>query len=424
MAQTVIDCQNIKKRYRLGQTASPDTLRDALSGVLRRGGRSGSDAASADTPTPGNDRDFWALKGVSFKVERGECLGIIGHNGAGKSTLLKVLARITEPTAGRIEMHGRVAALLEVGTGFHPELTGLENTYLNGSILGMTRKEVKAKLADIVEFAGTSKFMDTPVKRYSSGMRVRLGFAVAAHLDPEILIIDEVLAVGDVSFQKRCLGRMKDQIDAGRAVIFVSHQMPFVSKLCNRVAVMDHGQLVSTGNPSGMIKRYLELQYQGESPLDQPNDADDPDLVLRSASLNDTALPGELSLPMGSPLDARFTFGRPDESYPGFRCGLHFSTTEGVKVLSYLLATELKELPDQEGRFEVRCRVPRLPLTSGRYEVSIGARDNTRVLLMPRSFGAVEVIPEDSSTPGIIPRYGTHGYFVDHAEWQLGATVR
>ena len=212
------------------------------------------------SPGRGGIDEFWALKDVSFEVRQGEIVGIIGRNGAGKATLLKILSGITEPTEGEVRMRGRVASLLEVGTGFHPELSGRENIYLNGAILGMSRAEIKAKFDEIVAFAEIEKFIDTPVKRYSSGMYVRLAFAVAAHLEPEILLVDEVLAVGDASFQKKCLGKMGDVAREGRTVLFVSHSMPSVMRLCNRVLLLDHGKLVARGSPHQVISAYLQSE--------------------------------------------------------------------------------------------------------------------------------------------------------------------
>jgi lipopolysaccharide transport system ATP-binding protein len=233
---------------------SPDSELQALSSQLQAPG-SLLPAPSSPLPT----EEFWALKGVSFEVKQGEVLGIIGRNGAGKTTLLKILSRITEPTEGRVRIRGRVASLLEVGTGFHPELTGRENIFLNGAILGMSREEIKRKFDQIVDFSGVQKFIDTPVKRYSSGMYVRLAFAVAAHLEPEILIIDEVLAVGDIEFQKKCLGKMEDVADEGRTILFVSHNMAAVQKLCNRVAVLDGGRIVHIDAPEDAVRLYFKL---------------------------------------------------------------------------------------------------------------------------------------------------------------------
>jgi lipopolysaccharide transport system ATP-binding protein len=214
-----------------------------------------------------SEEEFWALKDVSFEIRRGERVGIIGRNGAGKSTLLKILSRITEPTTGRVEICGRVASLLEVGTGFHPELTGRENIYLNGAILGMTRREIRSKFDEIVDFAEVEKFLDTPVKRYSSGMYVRLAFAVAAHLEPEILVVDEVLAVGDASFQKKCLGKMEDVAEReGRTVLFVSHQMNAIAKLCNRCLVLSHGILsLDSHSPRYAINQYFGTDQKAMS---------------------------------------------------------------------------------------------------------------------------------------------------------------
>ena len=204
--------------------------------------------------------DFvWALKDINFEVARGEVLGIVGNNGAGKSTLLKILSQITSPTLGEITIHGRIAALLEVGTGFHPELTGRENIFLNGAILGMTKAEIKKKLDEIVDFSGVSRYLDTPVKRYSSGMLVRLGFAVAAHLEPEILIVDEVLAVGDIEFQQKCLGKMKDVSQHGRTILFVSHNMSAVKTLCSKCLLLKDGTMDSIGNTDEIVSKYLNL---------------------------------------------------------------------------------------------------------------------------------------------------------------------
>lgn len=236
-----IRVQNLSKRYSIGKQKD-SSMRNALGNVFNR-----KKAAS---------EDFWALKKISFDIQKGDIIGIIGKNGAGKSTLLKILSQITAPSEGSIEINGRVASLLEVGTGFHPELTGRENVYLNGTILGMTRKEVKDKFEEIVEFSGVRKFIDTPVKHYSSGMYVRLAFAVAAHLEPEILIIDEVLAVGDAEFQKKCLGKMQDVAGQGRTVLFVSHNMAAVKSLCNKGIVFSGGQKIFEGTVREALEKY------------------------------------------------------------------------------------------------------------------------------------------------------------------------
>lgn len=270
MSDIAIRVEHLSKRYRLGQYvgsgAQYKTLRESLTNAVtapfRRlrqtgDGRRKTGHRSPVSGQPSTDRFLWALRDVSFEVKRGEVLGIIGRNGAGKSTLLKILSRITEPTEGRVEMHGRVGSLLEVGTGFHPELTGRENIYLSGAILGMTRKEIDRKFDEIVDFSGVEKYIDTPVKRYSSGMRVRLGFAVAAHLEPEILLIDEVLAVGDAEFQKKCLGKMGDVAKEGRTVLFVSHNMGAIQNLCQRAFLLENGGISMEGEVEGVVRHYL-----------------------------------------------------------------------------------------------------------------------------------------------------------------------
>ncbi len=258
----VIKARNVSKRYLVGHHSSSaeryDTWRDMAGRYARNFGRKAVDMARGRPFVQGDVvEEFWALKDVSFDVSRGEVLGIVGRNGAGKSTLLKILSRITETTEGRIEIRGRVASLLEVGTGFHPELTGRENVFLNGAILGMSRAEIRARFDEIVQFADVTNFLDTPVKRYSSGMAVRLAFAVAAHVDPEILIVDEVLAVGDAEFQKKCLGKMQDVSRRGRTVLFVSHQLAAISALCDSCLLLDNGTVIERGTPAAVLSTYL-----------------------------------------------------------------------------------------------------------------------------------------------------------------------
>src|SRR5882724_12021990 len=246
-----ITVDNLGKEYRLGtQDSAYATIRETLAAKSRSLWKG---AARSEK------KKIWALRGVSFEVNQGEVIGIIGRNGAGKSTLLKILSRITEPTTGRVELHGRVGSLLEVGTGFHPELTGRENIYLNGSILGMRHYEIDRRFDEIVAFAEIEKFVDTPVKRYSSGMYLRLAFAVAAHLEPEILLVDEVLAVGDVQFQKRCLGKIEQVAGEGRTVLFVSHNMPAVQRLCNRGILLSEGKVARDGDVRLAVQEYLTL---------------------------------------------------------------------------------------------------------------------------------------------------------------------
>jgi lipopolysaccharide transport system ATP-binding protein len=262
MPVPIISVENLGKCYPLRTPGvRSGLLRDTLGGLLRNPLAALRRAAPG---APGGNEDFWAVRDLSFTVQPGEVVGIIGRNGAGKSTVLKMLSRITDPTAGRITLRGRVASLLEVGTGFHPDLTGRENIFLNGAILGMTRREIHRRLDEIVAFAEVEKFLDTPVKRYSSGMYVRLAFAVAAHLDPEILIIDEVLAVGDAAFQRKCLAKLQSATrDEGRTVLFVSHNLASVRQLCSRALVLQAGQVVADAAPAEAITRYMSLMPRG-----------------------------------------------------------------------------------------------------------------------------------------------------------------
>jgi lipopolysaccharide transport system ATP-binding protein len=265
-AEIVVKAEGVGKRYRLGVTDRKQLTDEFKALVYRLRGKEDPNAiigSGFDQQRIGED--FWALRDISFEVRRGEVLGIIGHNGAGKSTLLKLLSRITLPTEGIIGMKGKVSSLLEVGTGFHPELTGRDNIYLNGAILGMRKAEVEAKLDDIVAFSGIEHHLDTPVKRYSSGMRVRLGFAVAAHLEPEVLIVDEVLSVGDAEFQRKSMGKMKDSAASGRTVLFVSHNMTAMRSLCDRVLWLDHGRLRMAGPTQDVVNAYLKNYSEDRS---------------------------------------------------------------------------------------------------------------------------------------------------------------
>jgi len=270
MTQIAISAEGLGKRYRLGQDLDPYArLSEVLSSGLRAPFRRRSERAAA--------AEFWALRDVEFEIAEGAAVGIIGRNGAGKSTLLKILSRITWPTTGSVTLHGRIASLLEVGTGFHPELTGAENVYMSGAVLGMHHAEIRRNFDEIVDFSGIDpKFLNTPVKRYSSGMQVRLGFAVAAHLQSEILLIDEVLAVGDMEFQKRCLGKMDEVANSGRTILFVSHQLPMIASLCNRCLLLERGRVVASGPTSDVIHRYQSGVGANAAMVDFSNEANRP----------------------------------------------------------------------------------------------------------------------------------------------------
>jgi lipopolysaccharide transport system ATP-binding protein len=342
-----------------GRLLNPFTL----AGQLRKARRQAAQEHAA------SEEEFWALKDVNFEIRRGERVGIIGRNGAGKSTLLKILSRITEPTTGRVEIRGRVASLLEVGTGFHPELTGRENIYLNGAILGMTRREIRSKFDEIVDFAEVEKFLDTPVKRYSSGMYVRLAFAVAAHLEPEILVVDEVLAVGDASFQKKCLGKMEDVSRAGRTILFVSHNMPAVNTLCSRGIALQGGRLILDSDIQQAVSSYLGSgsNYSGRIDLqNHPN--------------RERGLKPWLDWIEIDGADQGLELGKAVEIMIGYRAfkpireaqfTISFATLQGEQIFVLNSSWQSSAIPESlDKRGVVKCVIPKLPLMPGRYSVS------------------------------------------------------
>ncbi len=343
MNDLAIRAKNLGKLYNLGRSASREA-----------------------------DPEFWALKDVSFEVESGQVIGVIGNNGAGKSTLLKVLSRITDPTAGQVEIKGRVGSLLEVGTGFHPELTGRENIYLNGVIIGMKRSDIRKKFAEIVEFAGVENFLDTPVKRYSSGMYMRLAFSVAAHLDPDILIIDEVLAVGDAAFQKKCLGKLRDvATQAKRTVLFVSHNLQAVQALCDRTMHLERGRIAAFGDTRTVVGRYLETtstaltgsQYWSH---DAPGNAD-----IRLESIEVKSNDSSNGIYSSSQnLTVEFGFAAASE-LPGLRVGFELATTTGITVFSTWQNDPGQGgfLKAHSGTNQWRCTVPAGLLNAGTYLV-------------------------------------------------------
>jgi lipopolysaccharide transport system ATP-binding protein len=297
-----IQTDQLSKQYQIGEMQSAyGTLRDTLASGARRLVRRDHSQ---------HVEDIWALRDVSLEVPEGQVLGVIGKNGAGKSTLLKILTRITTPTSGTAEIHGRVGSLLEVGTGFHPELTGRENVFLNGSVLGMKRREIQSKFDEIVEFSGVQRFIDTPVKRYSSGMSVRLAFSVAAHLEPEILLVDEVLAVGDAEFQRRCLGRMEDLSQSGRTVLFVSHQMQAVTQLCDRAILLEQGEIALDGSAEYVVAEYLQLVGGSSSERTWPEDSAPGDTVVRLLAVRVVDEDGDVvsSVDVRKPVGIEMTF--------------------------------------------------------------------------------------------------------------------
>lgn len=333
MSRIAIRAEHVGKQYRIGAAKAPHgtlvhTVGDAARAAMRRVAR-----GLRRTPRA-TDRLVWALRDVSFEVREGEVLGLIGRNGAGKSTLLKVLSRITEPTVGRIEVHGRVGSLLEVGTGFHPELTGRDNVYLNGSILGMHRAYIDRRFDEIVDFAGIERFIDTPVKRYSSGMYLRLAFAVAAHLEPDILILDEVLAVGDASFQKKCLGKMQDVASHGRTVLFVSHDIAAVTRLCTRALLLDGGTVAADGPAHLVARQYLQSGLGSRAVREWPDSARAPgNQVVRLVRARVRTVDGRTAdaVDIRSPVGVELTYEVLEPGHvlvPNF----HFTNEDGVRA--------------------------------------------------------------------------------------------
>ncbi len=327
---------------------------------------------------------FWALKDVSFEINKGDVVGIIGRNGAGKSTLLKVLSRITEPTSGQIDLYGRVGSLLEVGTGFHPELTGRENTYLNGAILGMSKREITRHFDAIVEFAGVEQFLDTPVKRYSSGMYVRLAFAVAAHLEPEILIVDEVLAVGDAEFQKKCLGKMQDVAAHGRTVIFVSHNMGAVQQLCPTAILLRAGRIYKSGPTDQVVPEYLsDAHYSMDGDIDlsnhQARSVGNQPIIQRIRLLSSNGIPTAQFLP-DEGLVAEIEL-QPSKTIYAPRLALAIEDSYGRRITTVASYFGNQPLPDISERCRIKCTLPRLNLGTGRYLISVSIANKTEGML-------------------------------------------
>jgi lipopolysaccharide transport system ATP-binding protein len=385
MSDAIIRVENLGKKYRIQHQAGRPryvALRDVIAQklkapfqFLRRSkmadGSSGqSPISQLPTPRASKTEDFWALKGVSFEVRQGEVVGIIGRNGAGKSTLLKILSRITDPTEGRVRIKGRVASLLEVGTGFHPELTGRENIFLNGAILGMHRSEIKQKFDEIVAFAEVEKFLDTPVKRYSSGMYVRLAFAVAAHLEPEILIVDEVLAVGDAQFQKKCLGKMQDVAKGGRTVLFVSHNMAAVERLCSRGFVLEGGRVAFGGGVGDSIRFYLQRLAGRASTLPDP----DTRPGNGHARIRDIDCPPFFE--SGDCLEITFDIAvRQPVRNPDFRMGLY--SLGGSCICAFANSLLKEELGPLGSNAKVTLRTDPLPLNFGSYTINVSISEGT-----------------------------------------------
>ena len=386
MSETAIKVEGLSKRYRIGaQQRAYRTLREKLNETamapfravkyLTNGNGKGNRNGNGNGHNPKSET-FWALKDVSFEVKPGEVVGIIGRNGAGKSTLLKILSRITEPTEGYADISGRIASLLEVGTGFHPELSGRENIFLNGSILGMKRVEIRRKFDEMVTFAEIEKFIDTPVKHYSSGMYVRLAFAVAAHLDPEILLIDEVLAVGDAAFQKKCLGKMEDVAKEGRTVLFVSHNMAAVENLCGRGILLADGKVGHAGGVGECVAAYMDsgiMSHEGDVDLTcHPTRRPDALPLLKRVRLLDKDDNVRDRFNCGEPMKIEFTFD-PVIALRAPQFGIGVDDWMGSRIFSTTTYFSDSQLPSLDSPCRVSCQIDELPLAPGRYTLSFSA---------------------------------------------------
>jgi lipopolysaccharide transport system ATP-binding protein len=407
MSDTVISVENLSKRYLIGhesaQRQNYTALRDVIARETRNFVRKASDLFHGRQIVQGDEtEEIWALRNVSFEVKQGEVVGIIGRNGAGKSTLLKILSRITEPSEGRVRLRGRVGSLLEVGTGFHPELTGRENIYLNGAILGMTHAEIRRKFDEIVAFAEVEKFLDTPVKRYSSGMYVRLAFAVAAHLEPEILIVDEVLAVGDAEFQRKCLGRMSDVASHGRTVLFVSHNVGMITSLCSSAIWLDQGLIRDRGAIRTVVGQYLAKGISSQERVVRLSKYQTADAQIYLESLEWLS---NIPLQHGQPLKARICFTT-RAPLSDIAIGIGFSGLEGKRLLTYET-----DFPDgvrpsivKPGLYWADVEVESLPLGPDIYNLDIGCRsgDFYSVAYLPACV-QLEIVA-GPNTPGSIVR--------------------
>ena len=371
-------------------------------------------ASDQDSNIPGI---IWALKDVSFEVTKGQVLGVIGSNGAGKSTLLKILSKITPPTQGRAEFHGRISSLLEVGTGFHPELTGRENIYLNGTILGMSKKEIDRKFDNIVEFSEIAKFIDTPVKRYSNGMRVRLAFSVSAHLEPEILLIDEVLAVGDAAFQKKSLGKMGSVAKAGRTVVFVSHNMGAIASLCERVIWFKRGRLIRSGEPSEVISAYLQDNIQSGATWENTQlNRDDQEVQIKSVKiLNNHDQPVSI-LNFNTPFKIKVVYDviRPIRN---LSVTIQFVNSHDVLVFESMDTDtgDLKEKKRKAGRYVATCHVPKFFLKPGNYNLNVSAFiERIKIIEKIRN-----ILSFDVTDIGYRLNEGRRGYITPVFDWKI-----
>lgn len=417
---TVISVKNLNKRYRIGlEETKQETFAMQIWHMLTAPFRNFKNLKSLSNFTGTEDESiFWALRDINFEVKKGEVLGIIGHNGAGKSTLLKILSRITEPTEGEIQIKGRVSSLLEVGTGFHPDLTGRENVYMNGTILGMSKKEIDSKFKEIHEFSGIGKYIDTPVKRYSSGMKVRLAFSVAAHLDPEILIIDEVLAVGDAEFQKKCLGKMEDVAGKGRTVLFVSHNMAAVQNLCTRAILLNKGLLVENGETHLIIDNYLN-SFKQNAIANINSNKKTSKVFIKDISLNSREKFNNVK--SGDDVDLIINIAKGDNysEKDELSIAIHFYDSQGKRLFVCSPSFYNKSLGCLSNVDIIKCKIENFPLAEGNYSINIWYSVNNEPYPEIDNALSFSVYPGDFYKSGRLPKKDKGSLFLVKQNWTI-----
>jgi lipopolysaccharide transport system ATP-binding protein len=414
-ARPILTVDRLAKRYRLRPSVRYDTLREAVLRMIRA--PFGSTGSNGGVP----ERDLWALRDVSFEVPAGSVMGIIGRNGAGKSTLLKVLSRVTRPTSGRAEIRGRLASLLEIGTGFHPDLTGRQNVFLNGALLGMRRHEIQRRFDEIVAFAEVDRFIDVALKRFSTGMWLRLAFSVAAHLDAEILAIDEVLAVGDAAFQQKCLGRMNEVAGEGRTVLFVSHHMAAVQSLCREVLWLDRGMVVARGEARHIVVDYLRQSSAPAASVSAnlrqvPRRSRWPGVFVHGL-VNGSPLAGHHAVVPEQDLEFQLELELGGRS-TNCCVGIVFEDDLGIRVYSLQSRWQCRGLELAEGSHRVRCTVAKPPLVPGRYHVTLEFTSDGSVRDTLDRIASLDCLECDVYGTGEVPRRG-HGYFLTRPAWSV-----